>query len=368
MSANTFGTLFTLTSFGESHGHAIGGVVDGCPPSMPLSVADIQAQLDLRRPAQSRYTSQRREPDQVELLSGVFEEHTTGTPIGFLIRNQDQRPRDYAQIKETFRPNHADYVYEHKYGRRDYRGGGRASARETAIRVAGGAIARKYLSEHGITVRACLARLGNVDIECVNWDSVSKNPFACPDPERVPELEKLMQALIKEGNSIGAELLVEARGVPVGLGDPVYKRLDASIAGAMMGINAVKAVGIGDGATVVAQKGTEHRDEMSPEGFLSNHAGGILGGISSGQDIVARVSFKPTSSIRIPGQSINRRGASVSVSTLGRHDPCVALRAAPIVEAMMALVLADHLLMHRAQNADVRTSIPVLPATPDKHR
>lgn len=362
MSGNTLGTLFTLTSFGESHGKAVGGVVDGCPPGLALSEKDIQVELDRRRPAQSRYTSQRREADVVEILSGVFEAHTTGTPIAFMVRNRDQRPRDYAELKDKFRPNHADYVYEHKHGRRDYRGGGRASARETVVRVAAGAIARKYLAERGVVVRACLSQLGPLKIDCVDWDCVSTNPFFCPDSRRLSELEQFMQALIKEGNSIGAELLVEAKGVPPGWGAPVYRRLDASLAAAMMGINAVKAVGVGDGTGVVTQKGTEHRDEMTPEGFRTNHSGGILGGISSGQDIVLRVCFKPTSSIRLAGDSIDKSGKPVSVATRGRHDPCVALRAVPIVEAMMALVLMDHFLLHRAQNAEVRSSVPVLPA------
>lgn len=362
MSNNTFGRLFTFSSFGESHGVAIGGMVDGCPPGMLLDEKDVQHDLNRRQSGKSRYTSQRHEPDKIELLSGIFEGRTTGTPIGFLIQNTDHRSRDYETAKDTFRPNHADYVYEHKYGNRDYRGGGRASARETVIRVAAGAIARKYLVERDIHIRACLCALGPLDIECKDWQSVDTNPFFCPDPERVPELEQLLQATIKSGDSIGAELFLEVKGVPPGLGAPVYNRLDAAIAAAMMGINAVKAVGIGDGARAVRQKGSEHRDEMSPKGFLSNHSGGILGGISTGQNIVVRISFKPTSSIRLPGKSIDRTGRAVSVSTTGRHDPCVGLRATPIVEAMMSLVLADHLLIQRAQNADVKTSIPTLPS------
>ena len=363
MSQNTFGRLLTLTSFGESHGVAIGGVVDGCPPGMALDQPMLQKDLERRRTSKSRYTSQRREPDQVELLSGVFEGYTTGSPIAFMIRNQDQRESDYKNLKDTFRPNHADYVYEHKYGRRDYRGGGRSSARETAVRVAGGAIARQFLQGHGIAIRACLCGLGPFKIQCHDWESVTKNPFFCPDPKMVPELEQFMQALIKSGDSIGAELYLEAQGVPAGLGAPVYSRLDADIAAAMMGINAVKAVGIGDGVSVATQKGSEHRDEMSPKGFLSNHSGGVVGGISTGQNITVKVSFKPTSSIRLPGKSIDRQGKPVIIETTGRHDPCVGLRAVPIVEAMMALLLADHFLLHRAQNAEVQSEIPLLPGT-----
>ncbi|TGG95221.1 chorismate synthase [Natronospirillum operosum] len=351
MSGNTFGTLFTLTSFGESHGPALGAVVDGCPPGLALSEADLQGDLDRRKPGQSRYTTQRREGDQVRILSGVFEGKTTGTPIGLLIENTDQRSKDYSNIKDLYRPAHADYVYDRKYGFRDYRGGGRSSARETAMRVAAGGIAKKYLREHlGVEIRGYLSQLGDIELPMKDLSAVNENPFFSADPDKVPELEAYMQALIKEGNSVGARVSVIASGVPVGLGEPIFDRLDAELAHALMSINAVKGVEIGDGFAVVAQKGTEHRDEMTPEGFLSNHAGGILGGISTGQDIIAHLALKPTSSLRIPGRSINRQGDAVTVETKGRHDPCVGIRATPIAEAMMALVLMDHLLRHRGQN------------------
>ncbi len=355
MSGNTIGRLFTLTSCGESHGPALAGIVDGCPPGMPLCEADIQGELERRRPGKSRHVTQRREPDEVRILSGVFEGLTTGTPIGLLIENQDARSRDYEKIKSRFRPGHADYTYQHKYGLRDYRGGGRSSARETAMRVAGGAIARKYLKERlGIRIHGYLAQLGPITLAGDAPDQVDDNPFFCAEPARVPELEAYMDALRKEGNSVGAIIRVVASGMPVGLGEPIFDRLDADIAHAMMSVNAAKGVEIGAGFGSVRQKGTEHRDEISPSGFLSNHAGGVLGGISSGQDVTVNVAFKPTSSLRLPGQSIDVDGQPTQIITTGRHDPCVGIRATPIVEAMLALVLMDHYLRHRAQNADVR--------------
>jgi len=354
MSGNTFGKLFTVTTAGESHGAAYVGIVDGCPPGLALSESDLQHDLDRRKPGKSRHTTQRREADAVKILSGVFEGQTTGTPIGLLIENTDQRSHDYSKIMDRFRPGHADYTYQQKYGLRDYRGGGRSSARETAMRVAAGAIAKKYLHERlGVTVRGYLAQLGPIVIDHRDWDEVERNPFFCPDPARVAELEVYMDALRKEGDSVGARVNVVASGVPVGLGEPVFDRFDADIAYAMMSINAVKGVEIGAGFASVEQKGTEHRDEITPEGFLSNHAGGVLGGISTGQDVVVSVALKPTSSIRLPGRSINVRGEPVEVVTTGRHDPCVGIRATPIAEAMLALVLMDHALRHRAQNADV---------------
>ncbi|UTA46452.1 chorismate synthase [Simiduia sp. 21SJ11W-1] len=359
MSGNTFGKLFTVTTFGESHGLALGCIVDGCPPGLALTEADIQADLDRRKPGQSRYTTQRREADQVKILSGVFEGKTTGTPIGMIIENTDQRSKDYSNIKDQFRPAHADYTYMHKYGVRDYRGGGRSSARETAMRVAAGAIAKKYLREVlGVQVRGYLSQLGPIAIESVDFAQVSENPFFCPDASKVPEMEAYMQALNKEGNSVGAKITVVAEGVPPGLGEPIFDRLDADLAHGLMSINAVKGVEIGAGFAAVAQKGTEHRDEMTPEGFLSNHAGGILGGISSGQDIVAHLALKPTSSLHLPGRSIDVHGNPVEVVTKGRHDPCVGIRATPIAEAMMAIVLMDHLLRHRGQNGAVEHQIP----------
>ncbi|MCG5495298.1 chorismate synthase [Ectothiorhodospira variabilis] len=350
MSGNTIGKLFTVTSFGESHGPAIGCIVDGCPPGLALSEADLQGDLDRRRPGTSRHTTQRREPDQVKILSGVFEGVTTGTPIGLLIENADQRSKDYSEIAERFRPGHADYTYFRKYGLRDYRGGGRSSARETAMRVAAGGIAKKYLREHfGVQVRGYLAQLGPIRIDAVDWSVVDTNPFFCPDAAKVPELEAYMDALRKEGDSIGARINVEATGLPAGWGEPVFDRLDADIAHAMMGINAVKAVEVGDGFACVEQKGTQHRDEMTSEGFVSNHAGGLLGGISSGQDIRVSMALKPTSSIRLPGRSLDVHGEPVEVITTGRHDPCVGIRATPIAEAMLAIVLMDHALRHRGQ-------------------
>ncbi len=362
MSGNTFGKLFTVTSFGESHGPALGCIVDGCPPGLSLVEEDIQRDVERRRSGKSRHTSQRREPDAVRILSGVFEGQTTGTPIGLLVENVDQRPRDYSKIARSFRPGHADYTYAQKYGVRDYRGGGRSSARETVMRVAAGAIARKYLHEHcGIEIFGYLAQLGPLALEAVDPSTVDDNPFFCADPARVPELEKFMDALRKEGNSVGARVDVIATGVPPGLGEPVFDKLDADIAHAMMGINAVKGVEIGDGFASVAQKGTEHRDEITPDGFLSNHAGGTLGGISSGQDIRVSIALKPTSSLRLPCRSIDDQGDPVEVVTTGRHDPCVGLRATPIAEAMLALVLMDHLLRHRAQNLGVQSKLPRIP-------
>ncbi|MGS2724460.1 chorismate synthase [Porticoccus sp. GXU_MW_L64] len=365
MSGNSYGKLFTVTTFGESHGPALGCIVDGCPPGLAISEADIQVELDRRKPGQSRYTTQRRETDQVKILSGVFEGVTTGTPIGLLIENMDQRSKDYSKIKDQFRPAHADYTYHHKYGHRDYRGGGRSSARETAMRVAAGAIARKYLQEQcGISIRGYLSQLGPIEIETVDLAEVDNNPFFCANAAKVPELEEYMQQLIKEGNSVGARIGVVATNMPVGLGEPVFDRLDADIAHAMMSINAAKGVEIGAGFASVAQKGTEHRDEITPQGFLSNHAGGILGGISSGQNIDVQVAFKPTSSLRIPGHSVNVQGEPIEVVTTGRHDPCVGIRAAPICEAMLAMVLMDHLLRHRAQNGDVSVGSAPIPAQP----
>ncbi|NCN22719.1 MAG: chorismate synthase [Gallionellales bacterium CG_4_8_14_3_um_filter_54_18] len=359
MSGNTLGTLFTVTSFGESHGAAIGCVVDGCPPGLALCETDIQFDLDRRKPGTSRHVTQRRESDTVEILSGVFEGKTTGTPIALLIRNEDQRSKDYGNISETFRPGHADYTYTQKYGFRDYRGGGRSSARETAVRVAAGAIARKWLHErYGVVIRGFISQLGEIVMPFVSWDGVNDNPFFAADPSVVPALEDYMDALRKSGDSIGAKLTVVAENVPVGWGEPVYDRLDAEIAYALMGINAAKGVEIGAGFGCVTQKGSEHGDEMTPQGFLSNHAGGILGGISTGQAIVAHLAIKPTSSIRIPRRSINLQGEPVMVETHGRHDPCVGIRATPIAEAMLALVLIDHALRHRAQNADVVCETP----------
>lgn len=363
MSGNTLGKLFCVTSFGESHGPAIGCVVDGCPPGLLLDEADIQSELDRRKPGTSRHVTQRREPDTVEILSGVFEGRTTGTPIALLIRNQDQRSKDYGNIAETFRPGHADYTYWQKYGIRDPRGGGRQSARETAVRVAAAAIARKWLREqYGVLIRGYMSQLGPIPIDFKTWDSVNLNPFFCPDPELVPQLEAFMDRLRKSGDSCGAKITTIAENVPVGLGEPVYDKLDADIAYAMMSINAVKGVEIGSGFASVVQKGTEHGDEMTPEGFLSNHAGGILGGISTGQDIVVNIAVKPTSSIRLPRRSINKQGEPTIVETTGRHDPCVGIRATPIAEAMLALVLMDHALRHRAQNADVRCPTPRIAA------
>jgi len=363
MSGNTLGTLFCVTSFGESHGPAIGCVVDGCPPGMALAASEIQRDLDRRKPGTSRHVTQRRESDSVEILSGVFEGRTTGTPIALLIRNEDPRSKDYSGIADTFRPGHADYTYWQKYGIRDYRGGGRQSARETAVRVAAGAIARKWLRErYGVTIRGHLTQLGPKSIPFKSWEHVDANPFFVANDAIVPELEAFMDKLRKSGDSCGARVTVIAEGVPVGWGEPVYGKLDADLASAMMGINAVKGVEIGAGFASVAQSGTEHSDEMTPQGFLSNHAGGILGGISTGQDIVVSIAVKPTSSIRLDRRSIDKAGTPVVVNTHGRHDPCVGIRATPIAEAMLAIVLMDHALRHRAQNCDVVCATPKIAA------
>ncbi len=364
MSGNSIGKMFTVTGFGESHGPAIGCIVDGCPPGMALSEADLQGDLDRRKPGQSRHTTQRREADQVRILSGVFEGVTTGTPIALLIENTDQRSKDYSEIMDRFRPGHADYTYQQKYGLRDYRGGGRSSARETAMRVAAGSIAKKYLAEkYGMHIRGYMAQLGPIRYETFDWDAVEQNAFFFPDAAKLDELETYMDALRKEGNSIGARINVVATGVPPGLGEPIFDRLDAELAHALMSINAVKGVEIGAGFDCVEQKGTEHRDEITPDGFLTNHAGGVLGGISSGQDIIASLALKPTSSIRLAGRSVDIHGKPVEVVTKGRHDPCVGIRATPIAEAMMAIVLMDHVLRHRAQNKDVDSITPVIPSS-----
>ncbi len=352
MAGNTFGQAFTVTTFGESHGAALGAVVDGCPPGLELSEADLQVDLDRRRPGQSKYTTQRREPDQVKILSGVFEGRTTGTSIGLVIENVDQKSKDYSNIKDVYRPAHADFSYDAKYGFRDYRGGGRSSARETAMRVAAGAIARKYLKETaGIEVRGCLSAIGALRAKpaAFDWAAVADNDFFCADAELVEDIAALIDQLRRDGDSVGAEVMVVASGMPAGLGEPVFGKLDAELAGALMSINAVKGVAIGDGFAVVGQRGTEHRDELDGGGFLSNHAGGVLGGISTGQDLVARMALKPTSSLTTPGRSVDRQGNEVEVVTKGRHDPCVGIRAVPIAEAMVALVLMDHLLRDRGQ-------------------
>jgi chorismate synthase len=362
VSGNTFGKLFTVTTFGESHGPALGAVVDGCPPGLALTEDDLQRDVERRRSGTSHHTSQRKEPDRVKILSGVFDGRTTGAPIGLLVENTDQRSRDYDKIKDRFRPGHADYTYQQKYGTRDYRGGGRSSARETVMRVAAGAIARKYLADRlGVRIHGWLAQLGPIRLEVVNPDFAYDNPFFCPDPARVQELEDYMWKIREAGDSIGARVTVVATGVPPGLGEPVFDRLDADLAHAMMGINAVKGVEIGAGFASVEQKGSEHRDELTPQGFASNRAGGVLGGISTGQDVVVSIALKPTSSITVPGRTIDVHGNPVDVVTTGRHDPCVGLRATPIAEAMLALVLMDHWLRHRAQNADVRSETPVIP-------
>ncbi len=364
MSGNSFGKIFTVTTYGESHGPSIGCIVDGCPPGLELSEADLQGDLDKRRPGKTRHETQRRELDQVKIQSGVFEGKTTGTPIGMTIQNTDQRSKDYGNIMHQFRPAHADYTYHQKYGVRDYRGGGRSSARETAMRVAAGGIAKKYLKDfYGIEIQGYLAQLGPIKTEKYEWDHLEKSAFFCPDPDKEQELESYMDALRKEGNSIGARINVIARNVPPGLGEPVFDRLDADIAHAMLSINAVKGVEIGAGFEAVTQKGTQHRDEITPEGFMSNNAGGVLGGISSGQDILVSMALKATSSLRIPGKSIDIEGKPIEVVTHGRHDPCVGIRATPIAEAMLALLLMDHLLRHRAQNMNVTTGTPIIPAS-----
>ena len=359
MSGNTIGTLFTLTSFGESHGAAIGGIVDGCPPGLSLCAEDLQVDLDRRKPGTSRHVTQRQEADAVEILSGVFEGKTTGAPIGLLIRNTDQRSQDYSKIMDTFRPGHADYTYAQKYGIRDYRGGGRSSARETAVRVAAGAIAKKWLKERfGVTVRGYMSQLGEIHIPFQTWDCVNENPFFSPNTDVLPQLEAYLDQIRAERDSVGARINVLAEGVPVGWGEPVFDRLDADIAHAMMGINAVKGVEIGAGFDSICQRGSVHSDELTPEGFATNHAGGILGGISSGQTIEVSIALKPTSSIPQARRSIDKVGHAVDMQTTGRHDPCVGVRATPIAEAMLALVLMDHALRHRGQNADVVSATP----------
>ena len=361
MSGNTFGRLFTVTTFGESHGLGLGCIIDGCPPGLELSAADLQPDLDRRKPGTSRFTTQRKEPDEVQILSGVFEGRTTGTPIGVLIINADQKSKDYSKIKDVFRPAHADYTYQQKYGARDYRGGGRSSARETAMRVAAGAVAKKWLKErYGVSIRGCLSALGPLQVSKTDWDLVETNPFFCGDATLIPALEDYMTQIRRDGDSIGAKLEVVAEGLPPGWGEPIFDRLDADIASAMMGINAVKGVEVGAGFAVVNQRGSEHRDELTAEGFLSNNAGGVLGGLSSGQPISVGIALKPTSSIQVPGQSIDIDGNAADVITTGRHDPCVGLRAIPIAEAMLALVLMDHALRHRGQNADVVSPTPVI--------
>ena len=367
MSGNTLGRLFCVSSFGESHGPAIGCVVDGCPPGMALSVEDIQKELDRRKPGTSRHVTQRHESDTVEILSGVFEGMTTGTPIALLIRNEDARSKDYSAIMDTFRPGHADYTYWQKYGIRDYRGGGRQSARETAVRVAAAAVAKKWLREnYGVIIRGYMSQLGPIEIPFKTWDAVNRNPFFAADESLVPVLEDYMDKLRKSGDSCGAKITTIAEHVPVGWGEPVYDKLDADLAYAMMSINAVKGVEVGAGFASVEQQGTEHSDEMVPEGFLSNNAGGILGGISTGQDIVVNIAVKPTSSIRLPRRTIDKHGKPAVIETHGRHDPCVGIRATPIAEAMLALVLMDHALRHRAQNADVKCPTPRLSAQAGK--
>jgi len=361
MSGNSFGKLFTVTTFGESHGVALGCTIDGCPPGMSLCEDDIQVHLDKRRPGQSKYTTQRNEPDQVQILSGVFEGKTTGTPIGLLINNKDQRSKDYGDIKDKFRPGHADYTYQQKYGIRDYRGGGRSSARETSMRVAAGAIARKYLHERlGLEIKGYLSQIGNLALNCVDLAYVDENPFFCADASRIEELEVFMEKLKLEGDSIGAKISILASNVPPGLGEPVFDKLEADLAHGLMSINAVKGVEMGAGFASVSQKGSEHRDSITPDGFSKNDAGGTLGGISSGQDILTSIALKPTSSISIPGKTIDKAGQESEITTKGRHDPCVGLRATPIAEAMVALVLMDHYLRNRAQNADVKSQTPVI--------
>lgn len=358
MSGNSIGKLFVVSTFGESHGVALGAVVDGCPPGVEISAEDIQLELDRRRPGTSRYTTARREPDQVKILSGVFEGKTTGTSIGLLIENTDQRSQDYSKIKDSFRPGHADYTYHHKYGHRDYRGGGRSSARETAMRVAAGAIAKKFLASQGIEIKGYLSQLGPIKAEAIDWTQIEQNPFFFPDAGKLDSLDEYMRELKKAGDSVGAKVSVVATGMPVGLGEPVFDRLDAELAHSLMSINAVKGVEIGDGFDVVEQNGSTHRDELTPTGFSANHAGGVLGGISSGQDLIAHIALKPTSSITIAGKTIDVNGEECDIITKGRHDPCVGIRAVPIAEAMVAITLMDHLLRHRAQNADVSVNTP----------
>ena len=360
MPGSSFGSAFRVTTFGESHGPALGCVVDGCPPGLELDEADLQRDLDRRKPGQSKYTTQRRETDAVRILSGVFEGVTTGTSIGLLIENEDQRSRDYSSIRSLFRPAHADLTYHLKYGHRDYRGGGRASARETAMRVAAGGIARKYLEAQGVVIRGCLIQMGPIRVSLRDWAAVEENAFFSPDLEVVPKMEQLIDQLRRDGDSVGARLLVTAEGVPPGLGEPVFGKLDADIAAALMSINAVKGVEIGSGFASIEQRGSQHRDELTANGFQSNNAGGVLGGISSGQTLEAQIALKPTSSIMQPAQSLDTAGQPAEVVTKGRHDPCVGIRAVPIAESMLALVVMDHLLRHRAQNSDVNVTVPGL--------
>jgi chorismate synthase len=363
MAGDTYGRLFTVTTFGESHGPAMGCVVDGCPPGLALTESDIQKDLERRRPGRSRHVTQRQEPDQVKILSGVFEGRTTGTAIGLLVENVDHRSGDYSKIKDSFRPGHADYTYQQKYGIRDYRGGGRASARETVMRVASGAIARKYLAEQlGVRIRGYLGEIGPFKLRALDLDRVDDNPFFCADPDQVPQLEVFLDELRRAGDSIGARINLIASGVPVGLGEPVFDKLEGEIAKGLMSINAVKGVEFGDGFECVRQRGSEHRDELTPDGFKKNSSGGTLGGISSGQDILVSIALKPTSSIQVPGATVDKEGRATEIVTTGRHDPCVGLRATPIAEAMLALTLMDHYLRHRGQNADVRSTVPVLAA------
>ncbi|NMP33000.1 chorismate synthase [Thalassotalea sp. M1531] len=361
MSGNSYGKLFTVTSYGESHGLGLGAIVDGCPPGLEISEEDLQIDLDRRKPGTSRFTTARREADEVKIMSGIFEGKTTGTPIGLVIENTDQRSKDYGNIAQSFRPGHADYTYTQKYGFRDYRGGGRSSARETAMRVAAGAIAKKYLKQQlGIEIKACVSQIADIQAEQFDWSIVEDNPFFFPDESKLEQLDETLRGIIKQKDSIGAKVTVVATGVPVGLGEPIFDRLDADIAHSLMSINAVKGVEIGDGFDVVNQKGSEHRDELTPDGFESNHAGGVLGGLSSGQPIVAHIAMKPTSSIGVSGKTVDIEGKPMDIITKGRHDPCVGIRAVPIAEAMLALTLMDHYLRHRAQNADVRCSTPII--------
>ncbi len=359
MSGNTFGRIFTLTTYGESHGQALGCIVDGCPPGMDLAEADIQSDLDRRRPGRNRHTTQRDEADRIKILSGVFEGKTTGTPIGLLIENTDHRSKDYGDIKDKFRPGHADYTYQQKYGIRDYRGGGRSSARETTMRVAAGAIAKKYLFERlGLEVRGYLSQLGPIQLDARDLTAINDNAFFCADPDRITELDRFMDELRAQGDSIGAKISILASNMPTGLGEPVFDKLGADIAHGLMSINAVKGIEIGAGFAAITQRGSEHRDEMSAQGFSKNDAGGTLGGISSGQDLLASIALKPTSSVAVPGRTINKAGENTEIVTKGRHDPCVGLRATPIAEAMVALVIMDHYLRNRAQNADVASLTP----------
>ena len=361
MSGNSFGKIFTVTTFGESHGVAMGCTIDGCPPGMSLCEHDIQIHLDKRRPGQSKHTTQRNEPDQVQILSGIFEGKTTGTPIGLLINNKDQRSKDYGDIKDKFRPGHADYSYQQKYGIRDYRGGGRSSARETAMRVAAGAIARKYLYEKlGLEIKGYLSQIGDLSLDCIDMKYIDENPYFCADKSKIKDLESFMDNLMLEGDSIGAKISILATNVPPGLGEPVFDKLEADLAHGLMSINAVKGVEVGSGFASVSQKGSEHRDSITPDGFSKNDAGGTLGGISSGQDILTSIALKPTSSISVPGKTIDKTGQESEIITTGRHDPCVGLRATPIAEAMVALVLMDHYLRNRAQDMDVNSQTPVI--------